>query len=222
MTRTSLTLLLAVVVMTLPLEAQAPSADVLARRLQTHYDGVTAFTANFVQTYKGGAFKTKERRAEGTVEIKKPGKMRWEFTKPERERQLIVSDGVKIQRYSFEDKVYETSNVPADAEAPTAMLFLAGRGNVTRNFVASITPSPQPGALALKLTPRQSEPDYEFLILILDPANTQIREIHTRDLQGADVRLSFSNMKENVTIPDGRFVYTPPRDANVWRGDQPR
>jgi outer membrane lipoprotein carrier protein len=220
MTRTWLTLVIAAALMT-PLVAQTPSPDALARRLQQHYDGVAAFTADFVQTYKGGAF-NRQSRAEGTVMIKKPGKMRWEFTRPERDRQLIVSDGVKIHVYSFEDKVHQQSNVPPDDEAPTAMLFLAGKGNVTRDFIASNTPSPQPGALALKLTPRESEADYEFLILVLDPATAQIREIHTRDLQGAEVRLSFSNMKENVNVADRNFSFTPPKDANVWRGDAPR
>lgn len=202
--------------------AQAPSAESVATQLQKRYDGVKDFTANFVQTYRGGAFKTAERRSEGTVSVKKPGKMRWEFTKPERDRQLIVSDGVTMHLYSLEDKVLQTSKVPPDAEAPTAMLFLAGKGNLTRDFVASNTPSPQAGLTALKLTPRQAESDFEYLVLLLDPASLQIREIHTRDLQGADVRLSFSNIKENVNVSDRTFNFTPPKDAQIWRGDTPR
>lgn len=215
-----LAVLLATLVLA-PTAAQAPSPEALARQLQQRYDGVKDFTANFVQTYRGGAFK-QERQSEGTVAVKKPGKMRWEFTRPERDRQLIVSDGVKIHLYSLEDKVVQTSNVPPDADAPTAMLFLAGRGDLTRDFVVSNTPSPQAGLSALKLTPKQAESDYEFLVLLLDAKSLQIREIHTRDLQGADVRLSFSNIKENVNVPDRTFSFTPPKDAQIWRGDAPR
>jgi outer membrane lipoprotein carrier protein len=198
-----------------PLGAQSSSPDALARAVQQHYDTVTGFTATFVQTYRGGAF-NRQRTSEGTVAIKRPGKMRWEFTKPERDRQLIVSDGVKIHMYSPEDNVVQSSNVPPDDEAPTAMLFLAGKGNITRDFVASNAPNQAPGTVALKLTPRQKEQDYEFLILVLDPKSMQIREIQTRDLQGTEVRLTFSNMKENVNIPDRTFVFTPPRGAHVF------
>lgn len=196
--------------------AQASSPDMLAQQVEKRYATIQSFTADFVQTYTGGAF-NKQRRSEGTVVVKKPGKMRWEFRQPERDRQVIVSDGVKIHLYSVEDNVLQISSVPADDDAPTAMLFLAGRGNLVRDFVVSNTPSPQAGLSAVKLTPRQSESDYEFLVLLLDPGSLQIREIHTRDLQGAEVRLSFSNIKENVSVADRTFTFTPPKGAQILR-----
>ena len=210
-----LPLALLAAVLTLAPAAAQTSPEALARQIEKRYATVQTFTADFVQTSTGGAFNRK-RRSEGTVVVKKPGKMRWEFTRPESDRQIIVSDGATLQLYSVEDRVLQISDVPADDDAPTAMLFLAGRGNLLRDFTVSNTPSPVTGLSALKLTPRQAESDYEYLVLVLDPA-LQIREIHTRDLQAADVRLSFSNIKENVNVADRTFTFTPPRGTEIVR-----
>ena len=64
--------------------AQAqPSAEEVGRAVLRHYDQVKDFTADFTHTYQGGVLK-KTVTERGTVQIKKPGKMRWEYTSPER------------------------------------------------------------------------------------------------------------------------------------------
>ena len=47
----------------------------------------------FIQTYEGGALRRKATEG-GTVYIKKPGKMRWDYTAPE--KKLFISDGRTI------------------------------------------------------------------------------------------------------------------------------
>src|SRR5689334_15076451 len=73
-----------------------PSADEAARGVQRHYDQVKDFSADFTHTYQGGVLK-KTISERGTVQIKKPGRMRWEYTAPE--RKTFVSDGRKIYSY---------------------------------------------------------------------------------------------------------------------------
>ena len=53
----------------------------LAKALQARYQTVRDFTADFVQTYRGGVLRT-ETRERGTVAVKKPGRMRWIYTEP--------------------------------------------------------------------------------------------------------------------------------------------
>ena len=177
-----------------PLAAQAPrSPDSLALAVQERYQQVRDFTAEFVQTLRGGVLRSTESRGEGTVWIKKPGKMRWVYTKPE--KQEIVSDGRTIHSYWPEDRQVLKSEVPSDDRAGTSM--------------------PLPGTLGLKLTPRQSDPEYQFLVLGLDPKSLQIRALRSRDHQGGDSTLVFSRIKENTNIPDRTFSFTPPRGVIV-------
>src|SRR5918993_5477805 len=96
------------------LVAQEPSADVLARALQQAYNGVRDYRASFVQTTRDGVLNFKD-KGEGTVAVKKPGMMRWNYTKPD--PQVIVSDGRKIYDYDAVTKEFSVTDVPPDDQA---------------------------------------------------------------------------------------------------------
>src|SRR5439155_18888633 len=133
--------------------AAAPTAAELAQSLQRKYDRVKDFSADFVHSYQGGALR-KQVSERGRVVIKKPGKMRWEYTAPE--PKLFVSDGQKMYSYLPQDKQVIVTSVPQDDQATTPMLFLAGKGDLTRDFSTSIVETPPElprGAESLKLVP---------------------------------------------------------------------
>src|SRR3954464_3286193 len=115
------------------------SAPELAQALQKKYDSVKDFSADFTHTYEGGVLR-KQITERGHVAIKKPGKMRWQYTAPE--EKLFVSDGVKMYSYIPQDKQEIVATVPPDDEATTPTLFLAGKGNLTRDFAASLVDLP--------------------------------------------------------------------------------
>lgn len=190
------------------LVAQQPTADALAQSLQREYDRVSDFKASFVQTTQGAVLKVKS-KGEGTVAVKKPGKMRWEYTKPE--KQLIVSDGARIYDYDPVTKELNVSAVPSDAQAPTALLFLAGKGNILRDFKVSKVDSPVAGMMALRLDPRKADPDYEYLVVAFDPSSYQIRGLMTRDRQRGESLIVFSDIKPNTRIPDKTFEFVQPK-----------
>ena len=209
-----------IVLLSLPVLGSAQGAkspDALAKALQARYQTVQDFTADFVQTYRGGVLRT-ETRERGTVSVKKPGRMRWIYTSPERKE--FVSDGQKIYSYIPEDRQVTVSNVPSESEAPTPVLFLAGKGDLVKDFTAATAESPVAGSVALKLTPRKSEPEYEYLIVAVDPATLQIRALTTRDRQGGESTLRFENLKENKGISDKDFAFRIPRGVDVITNGQ--
>ena len=149
----------------------------------------------------------------GTVKIKKPGKMRWLYTAPERKE--FVSDGVKIYSHIPEDRQVLVSNVPPDGDASTPALFLSGKGDISRDFNASIVQSPVPDAIGLKLTPKRPEAQYEYFIVATTQPGLQIRALATHDRQGGDSVIAFMNLKENQGIPDKEFAFRIPKGADV-------
>jgi len=78
---------------------------------------------------------------------------------------------------------------------------------------------PVPGAVALKLVPRRAEPEYEFLVVVVDPGSLKWRALATRDRQGGDSTLIFSNLKENQGLSDKDFVFRIPRGVQVLSDD---
>jgi len=202
-----------IVVLVTPTRAVDNAAE-LAQSLQRKYDTIRDFSADFVQTYQSGALrkKTTER---GRVLIKKPGKMRWDYTSPE--KKLFVSDGVKIYSYTPEDKQVIVSAVPKD-NAGASILFLAGKGNLVRDFNASLAdvPAGSPaGSEALKLVPKTAQPDYDSLLLVVDRQTLGLRALVTMDAEGGQSAITFANLKENVNPADKEFAFNIPRGVDV-------
>ena len=220
MFRAATVLVTSLVVLCLPAavpgaQAQAsPQAEPerLALALQQRYQGIRDFTADFVHTYRGGVLRT-QTTERGTVVIKKPGRMRWVYTSPERKE--FVSDGVTVYSYLPLDRQVIVTTLPPDDQATTPAAFLAGRGDIARDFTAEFDEAPPTGTTALKLTPRRPEPEYEYLVVAVDPVTLQIRALSTRDRQGGDSTLTFSNLKENQGVADKEFVFRIPRGVDV-------
>ena len=195
-----------------PAHAAAATPAELAQALQRKVDAIKDFSADFVHSYEGGVLH-KRLTERGHLLVKKPGKMRWEYSAPD--EKLFVSDGVKLYSYIPQDKQVIVSSVPPGDQATTPALFLAGKGDIVRDFSASYVNSTIPGTLALKLMPRQSEPDYEYLVIAVDPATLQMRALTTRDREGGESTLVFNNLKENRGIPDKEFAFRIPRGVDV-------
>jgi outer membrane lipoprotein carrier protein len=195
-------------------QAQPPAAVELARSLQTKYEQVRDFSADFEHVYEGGVLK-KKIAERGTVLVKKPGMMRWTYTSPEKKE--FVSDGRRLYSYVPEDKQVMVSAVPRADEASSPALFLAGQGNIQRDFVPSIATVPGLAAsdVALKLVPSTPQREYDWIVLVLDRASLQIRRLVTTDSQGGTSTFVFTRLRENVGLPDKAFAFTIPRGVDV-------
>ena len=195
-----------------PIAQAKESPEALARALQARYQGIRDFSADFEQIYRGGVLKTQTRES-GTVAVKKPGKMRWKYAKSRNE---LVSDGRTIYWYEPELKEVVQSSVTDQASTPDQ--FLSGKGDIARDFTPSHAQSSIPGTVALKLLPRRAEPEYEFLVVSFEPGSMRIRSLTTRDHQGGESTLVFTNMRENRGLSDNEFVFKVPNGVKVVSG----
>ena len=218
MRRVALVLAAALGSLTLSTAARQQSAPEVAAALQAKYDQIRDFSADFTQQYESGVLKRKLTEA-GKVQVKKPGKMRWDYTRPE--KKLFVSDGSRIYLWVPADNQVTTSPVPAQDEATTAVLFLVGKGDLTRDFTVTFAPDAPPGTHALRLEPKLPERDYDWLQLVVDRQSLQIRSLTAADRQGGQSTFTFSNFKENTGVPDSTFAFKIPRGADVVTTDKP-
>ena len=217
MRRVALVAIAVVATLTLPASAQAPSASQVASALQEKYNLIRDFSADFTQEYESGVLKRKITER-GTLQVKKPGKMRWDYTSPE--KKLFVSDGANLHLWVPADNQVTVSAVPKQDEATTAVLFLVGKGNLTRDFNVSFLPDAPAGSYGLRLEPKLPERDYDWLQLVVDQKTMQIRTLTAGDRQGGQSTFIFSNFKENIGLADSAFGFKIPRGADVVRTDK--
>ena len=189
-----------------------PSAADVAASLQKKYDAIRDFTADFVHESVGGVL-GKKRSERGRVHVKKPGRMRWDYTAPEKKE--FVSDGRRMYLYVPADRQVMVSPVPEADQATTAVLFLVGKGNLTRDFTVTFAADGTPDTYALRLQPKLPERDYDWLQISVDRTTLQIRSLSAGDAQGGRSTFVFSNFKENPGLADNLFVFKMPRGVDV-------
>ena len=95
------------------------------------------------------------------------------------------------------------------------MLFLAGKGNLTRDFNVTFVEGGGPDTYALQLEPKLPERDYDWLQVVVDRSTFQIRSLTAADKQGGRSTFVFSNFKENTGMSDKTFAFKIPRGADV-------
>jgi outer membrane lipoprotein carrier protein len=192
-------------------DVRPPATDVAAA-LQRKYDSVKDFSATFTQTYEGGVLRRKSSES-GTVFVKKPGKMRWNYTGPE--KKLFVSDGQTMFLYFPNEKQVMKNDVPSQDQATSAVLFLMGKGNIVRDFNIRWADGDSDTTYRLRLDPKTRQAEYDWLEITADRETLRIVGLTAADAQGGRSSFIFSNFKENVGLADKMFEFTIPRGTEV-------
>ena len=71
------------------------------------------------------------------------------------------------------------------------------------------------GSEALKLVPKTPQPDYDWLLLVVDRQSLALHGLVTGDAQGGKSSITFANLKENVNPADKEFAFNIPRGVDV-------
>ena len=197
--------------------SSAPPIAQLLERLQAHYDRIADFSADFEHRYAGGVLRTADVER-GAVHVRRPGQWRFDYVSPE--PKLFVCDGATIHSYFPADRQVVVTPLPPGGGASTPAAFLAGEGDLRRDFTARYASGQVPGGVwSIELTPVSSGAAYESLTLVIDPGTLDILEMATADFQGGVSTYVFSNVKRNQGLSDTLFVFDVPAGVEVLTDD---
>jgi outer membrane lipoprotein carrier protein len=206
---------LAVLVALGPVVGAAPALDEAVAALEAAQRRVRDLKAPFVQTSHNRTL-NQTVEARGTLYLKKPGRLRWEYQTPT--PQEIVSDGTRLWIYTPSLRQVNVSSAPAALAGPAGS-FLEGLGQVREHFHPRFLNPAQPtdadGLLVLDLTPKQPQPLLARLIVSVDPGTWLVRKAVLHDELGNTVSVRFGEAVVNGGLPDSTFVFTPPPGAAV-------
>jgi outer membrane lipoprotein carrier protein len=205
---------LAVAVGALP--GRAADVKVLAAAVDAHYNHLQSLEAGFTEVYQGAGM---ERTETGTLWLKKPGKMRWEYRSP-REK-LFVSDGRDAWFYVPGDRQARKTAAKKLDDARSPLAFLLGKTKLEKELQGlSLAPdvaSGQAGNVVLRGVP-QAMANRISEILLEITADHQIARIVVQEVDGSKTEYRFDAMKEDVVIGDGRFEFKPPAGTETVEG----
>ena len=192
--------------------AQVPTPADLARRIQTHYNTIADFTADFSVAYKYESFPNQTSVERGDLKVKKPNRMRWTYVEPDRKE--FVADGAHFYQHFPADRFAEMTPLPKAEDAPLALLFLAGRGDLTRDFTPSM-PADQPaGEWSLTLVPRTRQEDYSTLTLVVRRDSLALTGLVMTDNLGTQT-FRFTKFQSNRGLKDSDFYFRSPQGTVI-------
>ena len=200
----------------IPALSQALSLDELAGKIQGAYDHTGDFKANFIQeaTIKSMGRTTRE---EGTVYLKKPERMLWDYTKPSLKK--LVINPQKAWLYLPDDNIVYVQDAKALLSSKMTIRFLTGIGRLKDDFNMALPaggPTDTEGNYVVVLTPRGYEAGIKTLLLTVDKDTFHIIGCVFTDLYDNDTRLTFSDIEFNADPPDELFDFTPPPGAKIY------
>jgi len=141
--------------------------------------------------------------------------MRWTYDAPNQKE--FVSDGHTLYSYVKADRTCYVTDLPTGDGVSTAVLFLAGRGNLIRDFKAGTAQGPSAGDWRVLLTPLTPQSEFTHLTLGVEPRTYKLIMMETVDADGGISTFRFENLRENVALADRDFLFTPPKGVDVIR-----
>lgn len=200
----------AALLLAVPPFAAADAADELLARVEKRNAQVRDLEARFTQSYRSGAL-GRELVETGVLKLKRPGRMRWEYQKPE--QKLFVSDGRTWYFYVPSERQVVVKEQAGDRRAPA--LLLAG-GSIAEQFAPALEVDAA-GRPRLRLRPRAADPDIDRVYVDLD-ASDRITGLEVHDVQGNVSRFRFEELRENRGLADELFRFRVPQGVEVIAG----
>jgi outer membrane lipoprotein carrier protein len=194
---------------------QTLGLDELVARIQSRYDRTTHLRARFRQETRLQGF-DQVQSGEGQVWILKPGMMRWDYTKPE--RQTIIANGDTLWIYLPEDRQAIRDQVNQSLGTRTPALFLAGQARLTELFAVTGMPIQGPGEgglLRLELTPKAGGLPYTQVQLGVDPSSYLVKLVRLVDALGNITTMWFADIDSEGPVDSSLFQFQVPPGVEV-------
>jgi outer membrane lipoprotein carrier protein len=201
---------------------QAQDVRPLARAVDAHYNHLRSLQSDFTEIYRGDG---PERVESGTLWLKKPRKMRWEYRSPN--EKLFISDGQAVWFYLPAERQLRKTALRKLDDVRSPVAFLLGKTkleNELRGLSKAADQSPlDPGNTLLRGVPQSIVSEsmagqVSEVQLEITPSD-QIVRIVLMEADGATTEFRFAGWKENVELSDSRFQFTPPPGVEAVEGE---
>jgi outer membrane lipoprotein carrier protein len=185
--------------------------------LEKRYAG-QGFSAKFFQESMLKAMQISD-TAEGSLTVKRPGKMRWEYTIPD--VQTVVSDGRTLWIYRPADNQVMVGKAPDFFSGGKGAGFLSDIRQVRKSFAIDVMKAKNDAYYRLRLTPRKASPDLADVILSVNKASYQVDQVITHNAYGDETQITLNDYQFNLNPKESLFTFKPPEGADVVQVDQP-
>ena len=195
----------------------AADVQAIAHAVDEHYDHLHTMQAEFTEIYRGAGM---DRTESGTLWLKKPGKMRWDYRSPK--EKVFLSDGKDAWFYVPGERQAQRTPLKKLDDLRSPLAFLLGKTKLEKELDGlSLAPDATPmeaGDVVLRGVPKAMAERVSQILLEITP-QSWIERIVIEQTDGSVTEYRFSNQREDVAIPEPRFQFTAPAGVEVIEGE---
>jgi outer membrane lipoprotein carrier protein len=193
----------------LPVLAADDSMTQLLRAVEKHYNGVRTLQVTFNETYTGVG--RPHRQEAGELYLRKPGKMRWQYTNPL--GKIFMSDGKQVYYFNPVTNRAERTQLKETEDLRAPLAFLLGRLDFRKDF-KDFAVREESGVKVIQATPKSDRLPYKQVEFTVSPQH-EIRRLLVTGQDNALLTFQFGNERMNPPLDDKLFRFQLPAGA-AW------
>ena len=198
--------------------ASAQDVHAVADKVDQRYNHLQTLKADFTETYSGGGA---ARTETGTLLLKKPGRMRWDYLQPR--PKLFITDGKIAWFYVPGERQARRASVKQIDDLRSPLRYLLGKTKLEKELDGlSIDTTQKPanaGNIVLRGVPKGMGDRVSKTLLEITPEGS-ISRIVIEELDGSTTEFRFQAQQENVKLTDAQFSFSPPPGVEIVAGTE--
>jgi outer membrane lipoprotein carrier protein len=189
--------------------AADPALDALLKNVELRYNKARTLQVLFHEDYTPAG--RPKRSESGTLQLRKPGKMRWDYTQPK--GKLFISDGKQMWIYTPADNRVEQMKLKESDDMRVPLAFLLGKLDFSKEF-RNIQAKAEGSSQRITAEPKSENLPYTSVEFLVGP-QAQIQQVKVTGYDKSIMEFHFDDEKVDPPIDSKAFTFTPPKGAEI-------
>jgi len=189
--------------------AAAPATDRILKQVEDRYNKVATLQVRFAETYGGSG--RPARTEAGVLYLRKPGRMRWDYTSPA--GKLFISDGKNVFLYLPSSNTVKKMKLKDTEDMRAPLAFLLGKLNFEKEF-RNTQARPEGNETVITAEPKSDNLPYSKVEFTVGPT-FEIHKLHVTNLDQTTLEFVFDTEKLNPPLANSLFQFQAPPGAEV-------
>ena len=183
--------------------------DTLLKAVETRYNHAKTLQVQFQEVYT--PLGRPKRSESGLLMLRKPGKMRWDYSTPKGKQ--FVSDGKYLWIYTPDDNQAEKLKFQESDDMRAPLAFLLGKLNFSKEF-RNLQARPESGGTRILAEPKSENLPYSAVEFVVAP-DAHIREVKVTGFDKSTMVFTFDQERVDPPLDNKLFQFQLPKGAEL-------
>ncbi len=189
--------------------AAGPDLNPTLKAIENRYNSAQSLKLDFSESYAASHHPIQTES--GILYLRKPGRMRWEYSSPA--GKLFLADGKNTWLYNPDDHRAEKSSLKMSEDDRAPLAFLLGKLDFHKDFQSFVAHTDAAGDW-ISAQPKSRNLPYAQVDFLADSTG-QIHKVRVTNQDQSKLEFTFSNEQLNAPVAPGLFVFHAPDGVQI-------